>query len=223
MNDLMKTVARAICVAGGDDPDREGKGVRLTGYDPQAKAVLKLLAEPTPEMIQIVARAIMEANGGCMVKDWEHEIKENPNVAQAYKDATSALIAISGMKSDEQEIDLIIQNLTPAQYEAVENQKCSKSVARALKAKGLINGVLGTGAIVEIVETPKGDRVRKAILEIEKSKTDDILRPYLEAGHDLDSLFKDGGEYKCAKCGSHQINLSEDLVYGEMRKCVSKN
>jgi len=47
---------------------------------------------------------------------------------------------------------------------------------------------------------------------------DNFKQPYAEAGHDVESLFR-VNHYKCDKCGAYQIDLSEDLVYGQMRKC----
>lgn len=49
--------------------------------------------------------------------------------------------------------------------------------------------------------------------------TDSFKKPYKDAGHDIKSLFESGGNYKCSRCGSYQIDLSEDLMYGDMRKC----
>ena len=46
-------------------------------------------------------------------------------------------------------------------------------------------------------------------------------QPYVDAGHDAESLFR-SKEYKCKRCGAYQIDLSEDLVYGEMTKCQKK-
>lgn len=46
-----------------------------------------------------------------------------------------------------------------------------------------------------------------------------FLRPYADAGHDLLSLFRSENT-RCSKCGAAQIDLSEDLVYGDMTKCV---
>lgn len=43
-------------------------------------------------------------------------------------------------------------------------------------------------------------------------------QPYADAGHDVESVFS-GPEYSCKRCGAAQIDLSEDLVYGQMRKC----
>ena len=48
--------------------------------------------------------------------------------------------------------------------------------------------------------------------------TDSFMKPYEDAGHDIKSLFEPG-QYKCSRCGAHQINLSVDLVYSNMRKC----
>lgn len=50
---------------------------------------------------------------------------------------------------------------------------------------------------------------------------DHFMQPYHDAGHDLPSLFKPG-PYRCERCGAYQIDLSEDLVYGEMRKCQAQ-
>lgn len=46
---------------------------------------------------------------------------------------------------------------------------------------------------------------------------DSWTKPYHDAGHDIESIFS--GEAKCKRCGSYMIDLSEDLVYGSMRKC----
>ena len=46
------------------------------------------------EIIEIMARAIMEAKGGCLVKDWEAEERDNPNVALAVKQARAAVTAL---------------------------------------------------------------------------------------------------------------------------------
>lgn len=46
-----------------------------------------------------------------------------------------------------------------------------------------------------------------------------IFSEYSNAGHDVWSLFFPYGEYKCNKCGQYQIDLSEDLIYGDMREC----
>lgn len=51
--------------------------------------------------------------------------------------------------------------------------------------------------------------------------TDSFMKPYEDAGHDIKSLFEPSGNYRCSRCGSYQIDLSEDLVYGDMRKCKS--
>lgn len=48
--------------------------------------------------------------------------------------------------------------------------------------------------------------------------TDSFMTPYEDAGHDIKSLFEPG-KYKCSQCDAYQIDLSEDLVYGNMRKC----
>lgn len=45
----------------------------------------------------------------------------------------------------------------------------------------------------------------------------DYAEPYAAAGHDWVSLFAPG--WTCKDCGSAQIDLSEDLAYGDMRKC----
>lgn len=42
-------------------------------------------------------------------------------------------------------------------------------------------------------------------------------KPYHDAGHDIESVFSPAG--KCSRCGSYTIDLSEDLMYGKMRKC----
>jgi hypothetical protein len=49
---------------------------------------------------------------------------------------------------------------------------------------------------------------------------DSFMQPYADAGHDLESLFEPG-IYKCARCGQYQIDLSEDLTYGEMSRCIA--
>lgn len=43
-------------------------------------------------------------------------------------------------------------------------------------------------------------------------------QPYFDAGHDIESIFSPPS-YQCSRCGAHQIDLSEDLVYGSMRLC----
>ena len=45
-----------------------------------------------------------------------------------------------------------------------------------------------------------------------------FMLPYAEAGHDVDSVFA-APSYKCSRCGSYLIDLSEDLAYGPMREC----
>lgn len=47
-------------------------------------------------------------------------------------------------------------------------------------------------------------------------------QPYAEAGHDIASVFNPLTT-KCKLCGTPQIDLSEDLVYGPMRKCRAIN
>jgi hypothetical protein len=44
--------------------------------------------------LQRVARAIMEAKGGCIVKDWVVEARDNPNVELAVKQAQAAIAAL---------------------------------------------------------------------------------------------------------------------------------
>lgn len=50
---------------------------------------------------------------------------------------------------------------------------------------------------------------------------DHFTQPYHDAGHDLSSLFEPE-RYRCKRCGAYQIDLSEDLVYGEMRTCQAQ-
>lgn len=59
----------------------------------------------------------------------------------------------------------------------------------------------------------------RATCETERSDINSFQQPYADAGHDVESLFSKGG-YKCSRCGAYLIDLSEDLVYGPMRKCV---
>lgn len=49
-----------------------------------------------------------------------------------------------------------------------------------------------------------------------------FMQPYADAGHDLDSLFR-VEHYRCDRCGAYQIDLSEDLAYGEMRTCRTRD
>lgn len=49
--------------------------------------------------------------------------------------------------------------------------------------------------------------------------TDSFMKPYQDAGHDIKSLFEPDSNYKCSHCGAYLIDLSEDLMYGDMRKC----
>lgn len=46
-----------------------------------------------------------------------------------------------------------------------------------------------------------------------------VFHLYWKAGHDIATLFRAGGSYQCARCGAHQIDLSEDLMYGPMTRC----
>ena len=52
--------------------------------------------------------------------------------------------------------------------------------------------------------------------EVERDNS--IWSDYSGAGHDVESL-KRVNHYRCDRCGAHMIDLSEDLAYGEMRKC----
>lgn len=47
----------------------------------------------------------------------------------------------------------------------------------------------------------------------------DEFKPYADAGHDIESLFNPNS-YRCSRCHSWLIDLSEDLAYGEMRRCA---
>lgn len=47
---------------------------------------------------------------------------------------------------------------------------------------------------------------------------DSWQKPYADAGHDVASVFAHP-KYECARCGAAQIDLSEDLAYGDMRPC----
>lgn len=47
----------------------------------------------------------------------------------------------------------------------------------------------------------------------------DWQKPYAEAGHDVASVFNPMTT-KCKRCGTPQIDLSEDLAYGPMRQCL---
>lgn len=49
---------------------------------------------------------------------------------------------------------------------------------------------------------------------------DSFKQPYADAGHDVESVFATPS-YKCKVCGAYQIDLSEDLAYGDMRTCKS--
>lgn len=42
-----------------------------------------------------VARAIMEAKGGCIVKDWQAERRDNPHVELAWNQAQAATPALA--------------------------------------------------------------------------------------------------------------------------------
>jgi hypothetical protein len=57
MSEMLDRCWRAACLAGGDDPDREGKGVTLDAYVNMTRAVLSALMEPTPEMIEAAVAA----------------------------------------------------------------------------------------------------------------------------------------------------------------------
>ncbi len=46
-----------------------------------------------------------------------------------------------------------------------------------------------------------------------------VWYPYWEKGHDMEGLLKHELNYKCRRCGTYQIDLSEDMWYGEMREC----
>lgn len=46
----------------------------------------------------------------------------------------------------------------------------------------------------------------------------DWQKPYADAGHDIASVFNPMTT-KCKRCGTPQIDLSEDLAYGPMRQC----
>lgn len=59
----------------------------------------------------------------------------------------------------------------------------------------------------------------KAVAPQGREKAPSFMKPYSDAGHDVASLFSDGGS-KCSRCGTYQIDLSEDLAYGSMRKCT---
>lgn len=48
---------------------------------------------------------------------------------------------------------------------------------------------------------------------------DTFMKPYSDAGHDVGSLFAYPA-YKCKICGAAQIDLSEDLMYGDIRPCA---
>ncbi len=59
----------------------------------------ELAAQAMPDedgMVEAMARAIMIArdNGGCIVKDWEREERDNPHVAQVLRQARAALSTI---------------------------------------------------------------------------------------------------------------------------------
>lgn len=45
------------------------------------------------------------------------------------------------------------------------------------------------------------------------------LHPYWKAGHDLATLFAHEHNYRCARCGAAQIDLSEDMGYGPVSLC----
>lgn len=52
------------------------------------------------------------------------------------------------------------------------------------------------------------------------SNPSNVFHEYWKAGHDVQSLFwPPDGPTRCTRCGAYQIDLSEDLGYGEMRKC----
>jgi hypothetical protein len=48
------------------------------------------------DAVERMARAIMEAKGGCIVKDWQAERRDNPHVELAWTQATAALAALTG-------------------------------------------------------------------------------------------------------------------------------
>lgn len=45
-------------------------------------------------------------------------------------------------------------------------------------------------------------------------------KDYADAGHDVESLFTQ--PFCCKRCGGTQIDLSEDLAYGQMSRCKSE-
>lgn len=51
----------------------------------------------------------------------------------------------------------------------------------------------------------------------EREAVGSFKRPYANAGHDVDAIFK--YPYRCSRCRSYLIDLSEDLSYGDMRPC----
>lgn len=49
--------------------------------------------QPSGDVVEAVARAIMVTNGACFVKDWTTERRDNPHVALAWDQATAAITA----------------------------------------------------------------------------------------------------------------------------------
>jgi hypothetical protein len=68
----------------------EGRTYTCTcGYDDQ-------LVRIGPDAVEQVARAIMEASGGCIVKDWQAERRDNPHVELAWRQAEAVLAVLKG-------------------------------------------------------------------------------------------------------------------------------
>ncbi len=68
--------------------------------------------------VETVARAIMIArdNGGCIVKDWQKEAKDNCHVAQALRQAQAAIAAMPSLAAKDAEITRLREALDMAAF-----------------------------------------------------------------------------------------------------------
>ena len=62
------------------------------------------------------------------------------------------------------------------------------------------------------------DTIARALASLSPMEPDSFQKPYADAGHDVASVFAHP-KYECSRCGAAQIDLSEDLSYGNMRPC----
>lgn len=132
-----------------------------------------------------------------LVSHYNHEIFLNSLTVQTVKDTVSECLDVRSMNLVLHIADLDSDHpiLTAADY------KEAKDIATIMK------------------NMFERDLSGPDVPSISPTKTiDPWQKPYADAGHDVESVFA-APTYKCKTCGGNQIDLSEDLAYGDVRPC----